>query len=113
MYDGKQVGSVGYAELRVEDGVTRFIESAAVPADAQRVGTTWRYVNKKGGPDRRFKDNRELPVMQYGEVRLSSASGLREEIQVSRAEVAGEVRRAMEGMRGVQARTARSVRQKA
>lgn len=48
------------------------------------VDRTWRYVNKRGGPDRRFKDKRELPVVLYDDLALSSPSGLNELIQLSR-----------------------------
>ena len=47
------------------------------------VGRTWRYVNKKGGPDRRFKDNCEIPICAYEQVHLSSSTGLNEVIQLS------------------------------
>jgi hypothetical protein len=46
-----------------------------VPPDAVQVDTTWQYVNKRGGPDRRFKNNRRLPVMRYGEVDLATGGG--------------------------------------
>ena len=26
---------------------------------------TWKYVNKKGDPDKRFKDNRKIPIVLY------------------------------------------------
>jgi hypothetical protein len=52
-----------YDQLTVETAQIRWIEQEAVPADARQVDTTWRYVNKSGGPDRRFKDNRQLPVL--------------------------------------------------
>ncbi len=82
------VGAVSYSKLAVESSQTRFIEEEGVPQDAKVVDRTWRYVNKKGGPDRRFKDNRELPVALYGEMTLSSDTGLREVVQVSRLGVA-------------------------
>jgi len=44
-------------------------------------------VNKKGGPDRRFKDNREPPVCLYDGLSLQSVTGLHEVIQVSRSGV--------------------------
>ncbi len=69
-------GAVEYISLTVGTGQTRFIEEQGVPQDAQVVGTTWRYVNKNGGPDRRFNNNRELPIAQYGVVELGSATGL-------------------------------------
>ncbi|MFJ9775202.1 hypothetical protein ACIRVF_28805 [Kitasatospora sp. NPDC101157] len=46
------------------------------PKDSQQVGATWKYVNVKGGPDKRFKNNPQLPVMLYGRLGFASASGL-------------------------------------
>lgn len=84
VYDGNGVGAVGYQELRINVGATRFIESDFVPRDAEVVDRTWKYVNKSGGPDKRFKDNKELPVCRYEEITLSSQSGLNEVLQLSR-----------------------------
>lgn len=84
IYDQNGVGAVGYQELNIDIGATRFIESESVPRDAEVVDRTWRYVNKSGGPDRRFKDNKELPVCLYEEITLSSQTGLNEVLQVSR-----------------------------
>lgn len=84
IYDQNGVGAVGYQELRIEVGATRFIESDSVPRDAEIVDRTWKYVNKSGGPDKRFKDNKELPVCRYEEITLSSQSGLNEVLQLSR-----------------------------
>jgi hypothetical protein len=39
-----------------------------VPRDSTQVDTTWRFVNKNGGPDRRFNNNSQIPILQYGEV---------------------------------------------
>ena len=61
-----------------------FVEEESVPRDSQVVDRTWRYVNKKGGPDKRFSNNRELPVVLYEEMYLTSSSGLNEIIQLSR-----------------------------
>jgi len=82
--DGAAVGAVEYAELRAEAAAMTFIESGGVPADAEVIGHTWRYVNKSGGPDRRFKDNPQIPEVKYGELRLRSASGLNEALQTSK-----------------------------
>lgn len=72
----RAVGAIGYGELRVENTTTRFIEHEALPVDAKVVGHTWQYVNKGGGPDRRFKNNRQIPVCLYNEFNLSTLSGL-------------------------------------
>jgi hypothetical protein len=78
------IGAVGYESLKTDITSTRFVESGSIPADAQVVGNTWRYVNKGGGPDKRFKDNRQLPIALYEEIRFSSASGLNELLEVSK-----------------------------
>jgi len=43
--------------LTISSSVTRFIEKEAVAGDATIMGNTWKYVNKSGGPERRFNDN--------------------------------------------------------
>lgn len=84
VYDQNGVGAVGYQELRIDVGATRFIESESLPRDAEVVDRTWKYVNKSGGPDKRFKDNKELPVCRYEEITFSSQTGLNEVLQLSR-----------------------------
>jgi hypothetical protein len=80
---GRSVGSVSYYHLSFGSRATSFIEDEAPPSDAQQVGTTWRFVNKSGGPDRRFANNRQLPILQYAELKFQSGSGLNEQIQAS------------------------------
>ena len=44
-------------------------------ADAGRCaggGQTWRFVNKNGGPDRRFNNNIQLPIVLYGQLMVQS-----------------------------------------
>lgn len=78
------VGALTYTSLSITIKSTRFIEDGSPPRDAQVVDRTWRYVNKKGGPDKRFKDNREMPVCLYDEVLLSSSTGLKAVLNLSR-----------------------------
>src|SRR5262245_11698907 len=84
VYDSSGVGAVGYQGLSIDVKAARFIEDDSLPRDAEVIDRTWKYVNKSGGPDRRFKDNRELPVCRYEEIRLSSETGLNEVLQISR-----------------------------
>ena len=72
----RKIGALSYLDIESSAQRTRFVESESVPNDAQIVGKTWKYVNKSGGPDKRFKENRELPVCLYGELALKSPSGL-------------------------------------
>jgi len=98
VYEKDGVGAVGYKELQVAVKTTRFIEDGAVPTDAKVVDKTWKYVNKSGGPDRRFKDNRELPVCVYDEISLSSRSGLNEVLQLSRCGIGEELAEAISAL---------------
>jgi hypothetical protein len=82
-WDHGTFGAVSYDDFRVEQGSTRFIEDGYVPSDAAVVGQTWRYVRRDGGPDRRFNNNRQLPVAQYGTLALRSSRGLNIHLQVS------------------------------
>lgn len=80
---GSKVGAENYGNVQIQISSTNFVESGKVPKDAQIVRHTWQYVNKNGTPDRRYKNNRQLPVCLYGVVRLSSVSGINVEIQAS------------------------------
>jgi hypothetical protein len=79
-------GGIAYQDFRVEQCLTRFIEDEQVPADATVVDRTWRYVNKSGGPDRRFNNNVQLPVAQYGVLVLTSSRGLNIHLNTSNAQ---------------------------
>ena len=84
---GSKIGALNYSDISSNKYTTRFVESGNVPRDAQIVDKTWRYVNKSGGPDRRFKDNRELPICLYGKLELHSRSGLNTVIMYSNAKI--------------------------
>ncbi|BCY02061.1 DUF4236 domain-containing protein [Stutzerimonas stutzeri] len=84
VFEPNGVGAVSYDNLQIAISSTNFIEDGSVPRDAEIVSKTWKFVNKSGGPDRRFKDNRQIPVVRYEEVQFSSSTGLNERIQLSR-----------------------------
>ena len=98
VYAPEGVGAVSYDGLEISWGESRFIESGGVPADARVIDRTWRYVNKSGGPDKRFKDNREIPIALYGVVQIGSASGLKEVFQLSRTGIGQEFEKAVKGL---------------
>lgn len=75
-FQGKSVGAIAYKDLQAISVPSRFIENESLPSDATVVDQTWQYVNKKGGPDKRFKNNRQLPVCQYNKLHLSTPSGI-------------------------------------
>lgn len=89
--DGKKYSDISYSHLCVSAGQTQFTESSAPPSDGVQIGHTWRYVNVKGGPDRRYKDNPVLPIMLYSTIDLTTPEGLRWHLQLSRKDAARSV----------------------
>ena len=55
---------------------TQFTETDPVPPDSHIVGRTWAKCNKDGSPDRRFRDNYQIPVAHYGTLLFMSSDGL-------------------------------------
>jgi hypothetical protein len=55
---------------------TQFTENETVPSDSQIIGQTWAKSNKDGSPDRRFRDNCQIPVAHYGTLMFSTNDGL-------------------------------------
>ncbi|HJQ36687.1 MAG TPA: DUF4236 domain-containing protein [Thermoanaerobaculia bacterium] len=87
VYDAAGIGAISYRTLEISAANKRFIEEDGLPRDATVVDHTWRYVNKNGGPDRRFSNNRQIPICLYDELTLRTPTGLNEVIQISRAGV--------------------------
>jgi hypothetical protein len=61
------VGSLDYAGMQIEVNARRFI-TPTVPSGVTPVGQTWKYVNTKGGPDKRYKDNPQFAVLAVWEL---------------------------------------------
>ena len=62
VFQNGNIGALSYSDIKTEVKGQRFIEDEAVPKDAKIVDYTWKYVNKSGGADKRFKDNKKIPV---------------------------------------------------
>ena len=80
---GSSAGAIPYNDLRLSWSTEKFIEEGGVPSDAQVIGYTWRFVNKKGGPDRRFNNNRQLPEVLYQDMDIQGPGNLRKVLQIS------------------------------
>jgi len=96
VYGPGGVGAVEYRDLSISATPIQFIEEGTVPRDATVVDHTWKYVNKSGGPDRRFSNNFKLPICKYGELRFSSPSGIQEVVQLSRLGILNQLGSAMD-----------------
>jgi hypothetical protein len=68
--DGRKHSEYEYSDLSLSVSNTRWQETDPLPRDAEVIGKTWQYVNKSGGPDKRFKDNYEIPVCAYQELHI-------------------------------------------
>jgi Protein of unknown function (DUF4236) len=79
---------VDIRDASIDYSVTSFIEEESVPGDAQLIGHTWKKANKDGTPDRRFVNNYQIPIMEYGGIRITSMSGLNEAYLISNATAA-------------------------
>ena len=71
--NGSACSAIHYEHVKWVMNMTRFVESKA-PEDSQVVDRTWQYVNKKGGPDRRFSYNPMFVVCSYGELVVNFAN---------------------------------------
>lgn len=98
VYDGSSVGAIDYSELAISMRNIQFHEESGVPSDTKVIGSTWRYVNRSGGPDRRYSNNTEIPIVLYEQVQLASRSGLSEVFQFSRQGIGADLKKAVSGM---------------
>lgn len=75
-------------ELTITAEKRGFHEEDGVPSDSTVIGHTWAKTNKNGTPDRRFKDNYQIPICIYGNITFQSQTGITEEYMVSNATAA-------------------------
>ncbi|MBR0519525.1 DUF4236 domain-containing protein [bacterium] len=73
---GDKIGVVDYLDIFFKVKKVQFMEKNKVPKDSKVIGKTWKYRNKNGTRDRRFKDNVEYPICLYGEFDVKSDFGL-------------------------------------
>ncbi len=79
---------VDIRDVRLDCTPLSFIEEESIPNDAELIGHTWKKANKDGSPDRRFANNYQIPILKYGDIRLTSDSGLNEAYMISNERLA-------------------------
>lgn len=84
----ERLGIVELTNLFVSFERTGFVETDAIPRDSRQLSEVWERSNKGGSRDKRFADNRKLPVMEYGDITFSTSSGVYEKFMVSDCESA-------------------------
>jgi hypothetical protein len=89
------ISSIPYSKLTILQKNVKFIEEQRIAPESKKVGRTWRFVNIDGGPDRRFKYNRELPMLLYSELSLKSTNVIDAVILLSKPDVGSQLERAI------------------
>lgn len=84
--DSHNFGLVELKDLEIIYSDSKFLEQEVVPSDAKIIGKTWAKVNNNGTPDKRFKDNYEIPIVKYGELKFISGTGVFEVFLFSNSE---------------------------
>jgi len=87
--------AIPYEDLEITICENQFRESQHIPSDAEVLGHVWKYVNADGGPDRRFNDNRRIPVLKYRGVKIEDNDNFSLEFLVSNFEIGGEFANAL------------------
>jgi hypothetical protein len=91
------VSSLDYASATATANSVDFRESGPIPPDASHVGSTWQFVNKNGSPDRRFANNRQLPILRYSELSFRH-SKLSFQLQFSKMSVGEMLAKTFDGL---------------
>lgn len=76
IFSKKKLGAVEYRDINFDITAVGFLESGAVPTDAELVQYVWAYANNDGSPDKRYANNRQFPVLKYGKICMRTANGL-------------------------------------
>jgi hypothetical protein len=82
----KSFALIGFNDIQFAHCALRFVETGSIPSDTKVVDKTWAKVNRDGSPDRRFKDNYEIPIVRYGQINFRTSTGMNEEYEISNYE---------------------------
>ena len=95
-------------EVDIDFNSVRFIEEGEIPHDTPVVGHAWAKANKDGSRDRRFSDNYQIPICEYGHLLFSTSTGLTEEYQFSNWQAASNFAHAFAAYKAALSRLAAS-----
>jgi hypothetical protein len=84
--DNEKFGLFDLKEISGKFELTRYIEEEKVPGDTEIINYTWKKSNKDGSKDKRYNGNYQIPVVKYGDVSLTTETGLEEEYMFSNFE---------------------------
>lgn len=76
--------AISYENLYIQPRSSLFREYDKVPRDASVVDYAWQYMNKNGGPDKRFSNNKKIPICSYSNYCFQTTNGFNEVISTSK-----------------------------
>ena len=89
MYDNPEsLGILELSRLSITFERSGFLETEVLPSDSNKLSEVWERSNKDGSRDKRYADNKLLPVMEYGEITFKSKSGIFEKYMISNCQLA-------------------------
>lgn len=75
--DHGKFAALAYSEVKVDWSIVDpFVWAGELPEHVEVVGSSWLRVRRDGGPDLRFKANRQIPLIRLGHLALLSNTGL-------------------------------------
>ena len=83
IFNNQIFDSIQYCDLKLKYTDLSFSEREIVSRDAQIIGKTYKHVNNDGSPDKRFANNPEVPLINYGLIKFYSSNGLNISLMVS------------------------------
>lgn len=107
VYNKNKTIGLDFQELSFDFSETTFVEQSGTPSDSEVVGYTYRYVNKNGGPDRRYKDNPKYPECLYGTINIKNDNGLNLSILLSSKSKTMQAKQFYESLRSININTTR------
>ncbi len=90
---GRKIVAMSYDDLEIQFSKVRFTDMGKVPKDAKILNWTWLYVNKNGSPDKRYKNNRKVPICEYGTIIIKSEDKLYLEFSCSNSDTITELQK--------------------
>lgn len=82
-----KVGIISHSDVKYDIYATGEVCQSAPAMDSKFIKNVWLYRNADGSPDKRHKNNVELPMYELGRIDLSSSSGLDIRIVVSNTSI--------------------------
>ena len=68
-----KVKAIDYKDLKIDLRAEDFMEEGKVAKDATLIEKTYKHANKDGSPDKRYKDNPEVSLVEYGILQIENS----------------------------------------